>query len=345
MRWLFLTLLFSSVMAHGAIILQYHHVSADTPPSTSVTPKQFRRHLAHLDREGFRVLPLPELIEAVRDGLDPRAKVAAITFDDGYANTWDHALPALKKKGWKATWFITTDKITEGDFTLSVEQLRKLHESGHTLANHTRSHPHMVRRLDGESRDAWLQRMRGEITEAQDQLEDWLGEPVPRVLAYPYGESVPELHQLVDELNFTAFGQHTGALGEYTDWHQAPRVAINRRYADWDQGLRNKVLALPLPVRSAAPADSVATQPRPELRLELAGNWKKGQLNCFAAGQPAEISVEAGKDQTGVRVRARQKLGEGRQRYNCTASAGDGRFYWYSRQWMRKSASGWYAEP
>lgn len=331
--------------AAGAVVLQYHHVSADTPASTSVTPKEFRRHLDHLDDEGFRVLPLPELIEAVRGGLDPREKVAAITFDDGYANTWEHALPALEKKGWKATWFITTDKISEGDFTLSVEQLRKLRERGHTIANHTRTHPHMVRRRDGESRKAWLKRLRDEITGAQDQLENWLDEKPPRLLAYPYGESTPEIHELVDELGYTAFGQHTGALGEYTDWRQAPRVAINRRYAEWDKGLRNKVLSLPLPVRSADPADPVATEPRPELALELAGEWNKNQLNCFAAGQPAEITVEGGDDKTRVRVRARQDLGEGRQRYNCTASAGEGRFYWYSRQWMRKSASGWYPEP
>lgn len=332
------------VTAAAAVVLQYHHVSADTPAATSVTPAQFRRHLEHLDDADFRVMPLPELLQAVRDGLDPREKVAAITFDDGYANTWEHALPALEQKGWKATWFITTDKIREGDFTLSVNQLRKLQQRGHTIANHTRSHPHMVRRRDGESRQAWLRRLRGEITEAQDQLEDWLGEEAPRLLAYPYGESTPAIHELVEELGYTAFGQHTGALGEYTDMRQVPRVAINRHYADWDSGLRNKVLALPLPVRSAKPADPVATEPRPELQLELVGDWNKSQLNCFAAGRQANIAIDAGEDRTRVRVRAQQKLGEGRQRYNCTAAAGEGRFYWYSRQWMRKAGS-WYPEP
>jgi hypothetical protein len=56
-------------------ILVYHHVATGTPPSTSVTPATFRRHLDYLSEQGFEVLPLEALVQAIRTGgaLPPRA--------------------------------------------------------------------------------------------------------------------------------------------------------------------------------------------------------------------------------------------------------------------------------
>lgn len=331
--------------ALAAVVLQYHHVSEETPAATSVTPEQFEAHLERLEEEGFRVLPLDELIEAVRGGLDGREKVAAITFDDGFRNVYENAIPLLEERGWKATLFVFTESIRQNwKDTLSVKQLRELHDRGHLIANHSQSHLHMVRRRPDEKRGDWLARLRGEILGAQQQLEEWLGEAPPRWLAYPYGESDPAVRALVDELGFIAFGQHTGALGSHTDWLRAPRIPINRHYADWDS-LRDKVLALPLPVLAAEPRDEVTTALRPELTLVLKGDWTRAGVNCFAAGRPADTSLTRKGEHTLLRVSSDRDLSPGRQRYNCTAPAGDGRFFWYSWQWMRKDGGDWYPEP
>ena len=37
----------SNIDSHG-VILVYHHVSASTPPSTSISPEDFERHLEYL---------------------------------------------------------------------------------------------------------------------------------------------------------------------------------------------------------------------------------------------------------------------------------------------------------
>ncbi|GHU29347.1 polysaccharide deacetylase [Betaproteobacteria bacterium] len=63
--------------------------------------------------EWFNVLPLNEAIAALCAGaLPPRA--AAITFDDGYANGYHHALPVLQRYGLSATFFVATAFLDGG---------------------------------------------------------------------------------------------------------------------------------------------------------------------------------------------------------------------------------------
>lgn len=56
----------SAFAADSAVVLQYHHVSADTPASTSVSPEQFERHLEYLAENGFNVRPLERAIMALQ---------------------------------------------------------------------------------------------------------------------------------------------------------------------------------------------------------------------------------------------------------------------------------------
>lgn len=74
---------------------------------------------AHFDRicawlaHWFRVLPLDQAAQQLREGSLP-ARALAITFDDGYADNHDIALPILQRHGLCATFFIATDFIDGG---------------------------------------------------------------------------------------------------------------------------------------------------------------------------------------------------------------------------------------
>lgn len=325
---------------YGAVILQYHNVADDTPASTSVTPEQFAMHLDRLEREGFRVLPLDELVAAVRGGLDPREKVVAITFDDGARNLYDNALPLLDRRGWKAAVFVATELIGQRGM-LTPEQLRDMHRRGHLVLNHSHSHPHMVRNRPGENDTRRARRLRAEIEQARARLADWLGEPPPPYFAWPYGEFDAVAVRVLHALDHIGFAQGSGALDAAGPWHAVPRIPVNRQYADWPS-LRDKLLALPLPVRRTQPEYGVTREARPVLDLWLEGDWTRRPLDCFAGGE----RVLPGRRLEGglTRLTLQAPVPVGRGRFTCTAAAGEGRFWWYSWMWMRRAGDDWYPE-
>jgi len=90
-------------------ILLYHRVAegfAD-PWSLCVSPTNFREHLAVLAARGVR--PLDALVEDVAGGRPRRAPV--VTFDDGYADFADAALPGLRAYGIPATLFVVSGAL------------------------------------------------------------------------------------------------------------------------------------------------------------------------------------------------------------------------------------------
>jgi peptidoglycan/xylan/chitin deacetylase (PgdA/CDA1 family) len=72
----------------------------------------FERRMRQL-REWFNVLPLDDAVTRLRNAtLPPRA--LSITFDDGYADNHDVALPILRSLGMHATFFIATGFLDGG---------------------------------------------------------------------------------------------------------------------------------------------------------------------------------------------------------------------------------------
>lgn len=89
-----------------ALILLYHRVAelpAD-PWALGVAPERFAEQLAVL-REQAAPLPLHELVTRLRRGRLPHRAVA-VTFDDGYRDNREAALPALEAAGVPATLFL-----------------------------------------------------------------------------------------------------------------------------------------------------------------------------------------------------------------------------------------------
>ncbi len=93
------------------VVLIYHRVLAEPDPlrSGDVDAATFEWHMATLVR-CFRVLPLGEAIDRLRAGTLP-ARAAAVTFDDGYADNCEQALPILQRYHVPATFFVTTGAL------------------------------------------------------------------------------------------------------------------------------------------------------------------------------------------------------------------------------------------
>jgi len=173
-------------------VLMYHSVSPDPPASTrrlSVSPAAFAAQLQHLADEGFSTVTFGELGSALGRGTALPPRTVVLTFDDGYADAVEQALPLLARHGFTATVFVTTGWLADAgaraageplDRMLSWAQVRELAAAGVEIGAHSHSHP----ALDQLS----AARLRGELTTSKTLLEEHLGAPV-RTLAYPFGHS------------------------------------------------------------------------------------------------------------------------------------------------------------
>lgn len=324
-------------MAQGSlVVLMYHNVSDTTPRSTSVTLDELKSHIEWLQSNNFQILDLQDALDGIKkDKFTEQDYIVALSFDDSHKSVCDTAWPYLKEKNIPFTFFINSEPI-EKKFAsqCTIEQLQAMAKSDLvTIGNHGQTHMHMANRFEFESEQAWLKAIQKEIVQAESFIEQQLGIK-PNLFAYPYGEYNQEVQALLKKRGYIAFGQQSGAIGKHSDWLALPRFAAAGQYANL-KTLASKLKSLAFPAQFTYSADSpIAIESQanpPKLTMELS-KTPYGQINCFLAdGSPIQVEKTGLK----VNIQADKKLGKGRQRYNCTASSGkNGRFYWYSQQWL-----------
>ncbi|HKN46487.1 MAG TPA: polysaccharide deacetylase family protein [Candidatus Polarisedimenticolia bacterium] len=100
-----------------ALVVGYHGVVEDfrahldtAIPAILTSRLTLERHLDWIGRRR-RFVSLDELGRRLENGGGFEEPVAAVTFDDGYANVYDHAFPFLKRKGIPAGVFVVTDLV------------------------------------------------------------------------------------------------------------------------------------------------------------------------------------------------------------------------------------------
>lgn len=115
----FLSLYRSLSGKRNPIILNYHRVfdpaahNEVVPPGMIVRPQSFVKHLRYLKRR-YRVVTMEQLIES-RERHEPAGPpLCAITFDDGWRDNYEDAVPLLRRYGLPATFFICTGFMGNG---------------------------------------------------------------------------------------------------------------------------------------------------------------------------------------------------------------------------------------
>ncbi len=355
----------------GGVILQYHHIGTSTPAITSIEPAQFKRHMNYIAQQGYSVWALERLVAALISGQPLPENVVSITFDDAYPSIYHHGFPILKAHGWPFSIFVSTayirhqsddssfsgDVIVEGGNTddladrqiandsqyLSWSQLREMRQAGASILNHTHSHPHLLRRLSGETRADWEARIRYQINRAQQLLTEHLG-PTPKLLAYPYGEYDKTVARIATELGYVGVGQQSGAASQHDDLSALPRYPLSGIYSDME-GLQLKLNTWPLPLiaNGRDPLLHPAENP-PILDLQFSdSNLPLEKLVCYGPNGPTKLT-QLGPQH--YQAQSETPLNVGRSRYNCTLPVpGSSRFYWFSQLWILRHPDGsWYAE-
>lgn len=336
-----------SATVDGAVILQYHHISEKTPPSTSTTPSKFAEHLELIEQQGFTVKSLPWVIQQLQQKKPLPNKTVAITFDDGYLSIYEAAFPLLKERNWPFTIFISPEPIDKGfGDALNWDQLKEMQDAGATIANHSYEHNYLLERLtnsngETESEAEWLARTKKDILDTEQRLLEKLGTS-HKLIAYPYGEYNSALQTLVQELGFIGLGQQSGPVGFYSDMTALPRFPAAGIYAN-PVTLKTKMYTQPFHVLEQTQSTELADDEIPSLKLVLSPNgFRSTQIQCFYQGKTIDTQTVTtnidGQQQIQVKATA-SALGKSRRhRYNCTAPAKDGkRYYWFSHSWLRSS--------
>lgn len=314
-----------ALAADHTVVLMYHRFGEDDVPLTNIRLEQFEAHLDHLEEEGYSVLPLAAVLDALADGEPLPEKAVSITADDAYLSVMTEAWPRLKARGWPMTLFVATDPVDQGlRRYLSWDQLRQLRDEGMTIGAHTASHGHITF-MDPET-------ARADIARGMKRLQTELGQS-PDVFAYPFGEYSLRLRKLVTDMGFrAAFGQHSGAVGPDRDRFDLPRFAMNERYGEISR-FRTAVNTRPLPVREATPTETqLETGTRPTFAFRLDGGISPGGVTCYhSTGSGAvDLNIEGNR----IAFEAPAPLPPGRSRFNCTLPDGAGGWYWFGRQFV-----------
>ncbi len=119
------------------IVLGYHRVLPPSllpqsiQPGMFVTPQTFEKHLRYLVKY-FKVVTLQDWVAHIEEKKSSSKPLCALTFDDGWIDTYTHAYPLLKKYDIPATIFIATDFI-DSDKRFWTDDLTELLASSRSL--------------------------------------------------------------------------------------------------------------------------------------------------------------------------------------------------------------------
>ncbi|MFJ9610168.1 polysaccharide deacetylase family protein [Kitasatospora sp. NPDC101176] len=169
-------------------ILMYHSIDTarSDPHMICVSPAQFSVQMEWLSRQGFRGVSMAELMRS----RDPAAeKLVGLTFDDGFEDFLDNAMPVLDRHGFTATAFVIAERLggyNDWDFSsgadkrkiMSVEQVRELASTTIEVGSHSLTHRHLPELSDSEAE--------AEIAGSRMALERIIDKPVLG-FCYPYG--------------------------------------------------------------------------------------------------------------------------------------------------------------
>ena len=179
-----------------ATILCYHEV--DDAPAHETIPRltadgsaeservrytasveNFTAQLDYLQKNGYNVIPLAELVDYLEGKLasiPPKAVV--LTVDDGWSCAYDEIYPELAKRKLPWTLFVYPKIVGRGLHAVTWDEVSTLAQHGVDIESHSYSHPFLTR-LSPET-------LSHEIADSRMLLEEETKKPV-RFFCYPYG--------------------------------------------------------------------------------------------------------------------------------------------------------------
>lgn len=208
-------------------VLMYHKVN-DLPENPLTVPVSvFDEQMALLRELGYQVVGLDAVLEHYVNGVPLPPRAVLITFDDGYRDNLENALPVLRRYGYEAVLFVPIGYLDGSqplpheerlvrrgvvNRTLDPDELAELERGGVRVESHGISHRALA--------DLEIEEAAREIVVSKLRLEERLGRTV-RAFAYVKGSEAhyrPVHLSLIRQAGYeVAFTSVSGANGPVTD--------------------------------------------------------------------------------------------------------------------------------
>jgi peptidoglycan/xylan/chitin deacetylase (PgdA/CDA1 family) len=206
-------------------VLMYHSVAPyeQDPYLVTVHPQRFEQQLRWLHRRGLRGTSMRELLAARGEGTE--AGLVGLTFDDGYTDFREYALPALARFDFTATVFVIADLLGTSNSwdvagprkaLMTAAEIRDVARHGMEIGSHGTRHVSLTSTGD----------LITEVADSRTILEEVTGQQITG-FCYPYGH----LDALVVDAVHAA-GYHYGCAiwrSPLTGLLALPRIYIGDR--------------------------------------------------------------------------------------------------------------------
>jgi peptidoglycan/xylan/chitin deacetylase (PgdA/CDA1 family) len=195
---------------------------------------EFRGRIEYL-RGAYAFASLNDCAARLREGRKPPAGALALTFDDGFRDVYDHALPYLIQRRIPFSVFLTTDWLGRPGM-MTVEQVREMATKSGDLVSwgaHGVTHKPLTEMNTSDAEQ--------EIVRSRERVEELVGSPV-RLFCYPDGKYNAEIRRLLEVRGFLAAcatGRRInhGAIDRYTlqriPFESEPLARFAFRVAGW----------------------------------------------------------------------------------------------------------------
>lgn len=213
-------------------ILMYHRIGQQKEDKNTVSPERFELQLQYLEDHGYETLSLGEWYQKIQLREKLSTKSVILTFDDGYRDNWELAMPLLKRYQCKATVFMVADLVgqtnqweknefRQGAEMMTAEHLKEWVAAGFEVGSHGMKH----QRISGLNE----KELKIEVEDSKRILESITGKKID-FFCYPHGSFDTEAISALQEAGYLgAVAIYEGASWDESriNWFALPRIRIS----------------------------------------------------------------------------------------------------------------------
>jgi peptidoglycan/xylan/chitin deacetylase (PgdA/CDA1 family) len=243
-------------------VLMYHHIDsgAGIPAGDKighnlrVGPAIFEKQLEYITEKGYTTINSDDLYAFMEFGIQLPKNPILLTFDDGYKDNIEQALPILQKHKMIGDFGIVTGVVGTGEY-MTWQDHKTLLAAGNSISSHTVNHCYLAINVspstgtNGPFADSPVDdtpgqkcpsftfggqlntgQIRGELQQSKDDLEKNLGIKI-HFLIYPFGKYNAQVIKIAKEAGYsmatTVEPQADGEIHLETTPFQIHRIRMN----------------------------------------------------------------------------------------------------------------------